>query len=152
MMILFFFLTMILSIDSSVEAHDTPLAMFHISQYEDNIVVDVSFHLEDFARSAKVKAEEVNDVVAQKYMEEHTNFRVNSKRIPLRVTHFSSKKNHIRVKGNLEGITEKVKSLKFKNLCLIDVMGHENIIYINLNGTTKDYRMSRRKKVIRVRY
>jgi len=136
----------------AVNTHDTPLAMFHISQHENNIVVDVSFHLEDFAKSAKVDESEVDEEIVQKYMAEHANFRVNSKRTPFVLTHFSSKKNHIRVKGNLEEINEQVKSIKFRNTCLIDVLGHENIIYINLNGTTKDYRMTRRKKVIRVRY
>jgi len=145
-------LTLLTLGSENVDIHDTPLAMFHISQHEDNIIVDVSFHLDDFAKSAKVEEDELTEEIVQEYMQENTNFRVNSKKIPLKITHFSSKKNHIRVKGNLEQITEKVESLKFRNTCLIDIMGQENIIYINLNGSTKDYRMNRRRKVVRVRY
>ncbi len=149
---LVFYLAMLLVATFKVELHDTPVAMFQISQQGENILVDVSFHTKDFVKSAKVSEDQLDEEVIQQYMQENTTFRVNSKRIPLNVTYYSSKKEHIRVKGNLELIDESISSLKIKNTCLIDVMGHENIMYINLNGTVKDYRMNRRNKVIRVRY
>ena len=147
-----FCLIMLLSFNLNVEVHDKPVAMFQISQQEEKIIIDVSFHTKDFSKSAKVSEDQLNKAIIQEYMLENTTFRVNSNRIPLNVTYFSNKKNHIRVKGSLELIDEEIKSLKIKNTCLIDVMGHENIMYINLNGTVKDYRMNRRNKVIRVRY
>ncbi|MEM9545866.1 MAG: DUF6702 family protein [Bacteroidota bacterium] len=146
------YLTVLLLNNLNVEIHDTPVALFQITQQEKKIMIDVSFHTKDFSKSTKISEGQLNENVIQEYMRENITFRVNSKRLPMNVTYFSNKENHIRVKGNLELVDEEIRALKIKNTCLIDVTGHENIMYINLNGTVKDYRMNRRNKVIRVRY
>lgn len=61
-------------------------------------------------------------------------------------------RDHIKVKGSFGKIIENIDTIKIENTCLNNVYRHSNIIQIDLNNESKDYRMHSKRTVINLEY
>ena len=151
MKILFFLFTAAYS-TILTPVHDVPIAMFHITESNDVIQIGITLDLEDFSESLDIKMEEVNLKMIQHYLDQHTSFQFNTQVAKLNISTFKIVRDHIRVKGKFEKVAQKIKTLKVENTCLNNVSSHSNIIQVDLNNETKDYRMHKKRTVINLSY
>lgn len=148
---LFIVLTIVIS-NSFVFAHDVAIAVFHISESNESIQIDIAFDIEDFCESIGIKAEEVNLEKMQNYLNDNTSFQFNTLVSSLEVLEIKIVRDHIKVRGVFEKVVESVKTIKIRNNCLINVSGHSNIIKVDLNDKSKDYRMHKERTEINLAY
>lgn len=125
----------------STPAHDVPIAFFHITKSEATIQLNVSFDAEDFSTALKVKTSEITVAKMQAYLDKHTAFQFNSKAAKLHISEVDIINHHIKIKGSFGKIAQKINALKIKNTCLNNVSKHSNVIMVDLNNQSKDYRM-----------
>lgn len=137
---------------SPTSVHDVAIARFHITEVDHSIQINISFDLEDFAGSLGVKNSDVSLENMQTYLDRNTSFQFNTQVAYLKVSEVKTVRDHIRVKGIFEAVTESVKTLTIENNCLIDVPNHSNIIQIDLNNRSRDYRMHNKRTVINLTY
>lgn len=148
---LFFLSAMLLSKLFS-PAHDVPLAIFHIKESNAELKIDITFDLEDYSKSLGIKTTEINLENVQNYLLKSTSFQFNDQIANLKVSDVKIIKDHIRIKGNFGESETMVKTIKVENRCLNNVPHHSNIIQIDLNNKSKDYRMHKKRTVINLKY
>jgi len=128
--------------------HDVPLAKFHITESNARVQITIFFDVEDFSESLNINAEEVNRSKMQNYLDKHTSFQFNTQVTKLNVSEVSIVRDHIKVKGIFNKKGTDIKTIKIENTCLNNISSHSNIIQIDLNNQSKDYRMHKKRTVI----
>lgn len=151
MKVLFFVSTMFLS-GIFTPVHDVPVAIFHITESNGIIEIDITFDLEDFSKSLDNKATEVNLENVQNYLTKNTCFQFNSQVANLKISEVIIVRDHIKVKGSFGKTMESIDTIKIKNTCLNNISRHSNVIQIDLNNESKDYRMHSKRTVINLEY
>lgn len=142
------FLLLVLFSNSLNLMHDVPLAKFHITESNAHIQITIFFDVEDFSKSLKINAEEVNRSKMQNYLDKHTSFQFNTQVTKLKILEVSIVGDHIKVKGIFNKVGTDIRTIKIENTCLNDISSHSNIIQIDLNNQSKDYRMHKKRTVI----
>ncbi len=151
MKVLFLISTMFLS-GVFAPVHDVPLAVFHIMESNGMLEIDITFDLEDFSKSLDVEIAEVNVERMQKYLTENTSFQFNAKVANLKISEVKIVRDHIEVKGNFVEIIKNINNIKIENTCLNNIRRHSNVMQIELNDETKDFRMHSRRTIINLTY
>ena len=147
-----FFVTAIFLNGIFAPIHDVPVALFHITESDGILEIDITFDLEDFSKSLDIKTSEVNLGLLQNYLTKNTNFQFNSHVANLKISEVKIVRDHIKVKGNLGKKMENIDSIKIENSCLNNVNRHSNILQIDINNQSKDYRMHKKRTVINLKY
>ncbi len=135
-----------------IPVHKVPLAVFHITESNTTIQMAITFDLADFSESSEIKPDEVNLRTMQKYLDKNLILEFNTQEISFEISEVKMVKDHLKVKGSFGEITQKIKNLEVKNTCLNNISRHSNIIQIDLNNESKDYRMHKNRRVIRSTY
>ena len=148
---IFIILTIAIS-NSFFFAHDVPMAVFHISESNNSIEINITFDLEDFCESLDINTQEVDLEKMQNYINDHTSFQFNTLVSSVKILETKIVRDHIKVKGVFEKVDQKVKTLKIKNTCLINISRHSNVIQVDLNNKSKDYRMHKKRTEINLNY
>jgi len=132
--------------------HDVPVAIFHITQSTDIVNLDINFDLEDYSETLDIKSTEVNIENVQCYLDEHTCFRFNTQMAIIKISEVKIVRDHIRVKGSFGKVEKNISSIEIKNTCLNNVFRHSNVIQVDLNNSSKDYRMHKKRTKINLSY
>lgn len=147
-----FFVTIIYFGNFFTPIHDVPLAMFHITESDDMIEMNIVFDLEDFTKSLEIKTTEVNLKSVQNYLTKNTSFQFNAQVANLKISEVKIVRDHLKVKGDFGKSAMNIKKIKVENTCLNNVPHHSNVIQIDLNNKSKDYRMHKKRTVINLEY
>lgn len=132
--------------------HDVPVATFHITASKAIINLDITFDLEDFTESLEIKTTEVNLKNVQAYLDENTSFQFNDQVANFKMTEVKIVRDHIKARGTFGKVEKNIRTIKVENTCLNNVLRHSNIIQIDLNNQSKDYRMHKKRTVISLAY
>ncbi len=132
--------------------HDVAIAIFHITDSKGVLEIDITFDLEDFSKTLDIETSEVNVERMQNYLVHNTSFQFNSQSAKLKIMEVKIIRDHIKVKGSLGKIKENINTVKIENTCLNNISRHSNIIQIDLNEKSKDYRMHKKRTVIKLDY
>jgi len=151
MKVLLFVFTIILG-KLFLPVHDVPIATFHITESNAILKIDITFDLEDFSKSLNIKTTEINLENVQNYLTENTSFQFNDQVSNLTISEVKIIRDHIKVKGNFGKSGMLIKTIKVENRCLNNVRRHSNIIQIDLNNKSRDYRMHKKRSVIDLKY
>ncbi len=151
MKVLFFISTIFLN-GIFTPTHDVPVAIFHITESNGMLEVDITFDLEDFSKSLGIKTTEVNLENMQNYLNKNTSFQFNAQVVNLELSEVQIIRDHIKVKGNFGKTIKNINTIKIENTCLNDVFRHSNVIHIDLNNKSRDYRMHNKRTVISLKY
>ena len=135
-----------------VPTHQVPLAKFHIVKSNETINLDIIFDLEDFSESLDIHTTEVNLENMQKYLSENTSFQFNDQLLSLKLSEVKIIRDHIRVKGSFGETQKEITTIKIENTCLNNIAHHSNVIQIDLNNESKDFRMHKRRTIIDLKY
>lgn len=149
---LLFFISTVLFSNLFAPMHDVPLATFHITESNAILKIDITFDLEGFSKSLDVKITEVNLQNMQKYLDKNTSFQFNAQVASLKISEVKIVRDHIRVKGDFGKSEKNIRTIKIENTCLNNISHHSNIIQIDLNNKSKDYRMHKKRTVIDLEY
>lgn len=136
----------------SANMHNVSMAVFKISEQESTITIEVTFDINDLAETLQIAPEKIDLVVLRDFIDHNSSFKLNEKECKLSLSDFRLVRDHIRCIGDLGQISVPIKILEIKNTCLLNIKGQSNIIMLNLNKTTKDYRMHKSRQVITARY
>lgn len=132
--------------------HDVPVAIFYITESNGMLEMNITFDLEDFSESLEIKTTEIDRERMQNYLREHTSFQFNSQVANLKISEVKIVRDHVKVKGNFGKTIKNIDRIKIENTCLIDVFRHSNVIQVDLNNKSKDYRMHKKRTVINLEY
>lgn len=147
-----FFVSAILLSKLFAPVHDVPIATFHITESNAVLKIDITFDLEDFSKSLNIKTTEINLENVQNYLAKNTSFQFNDQVANLKISEVKIVRDHIKVKGNFGKSEIIIKTIKVENSCLSNVPHHSNVIQIDLNNKSKDYRMHKKRTVINLKY
>jgi len=128
--------------------HDVPMATFHITESNAVIKLDITFDVEDFSKSLDIETTDINTENMENYLTENTSFLFNDKVARLKISEVKIVRDHIKVKGNFGKSALMIKTIKVENRCLNNVPRHSNIIQIDINDKSRDYRMHKKRTVI----
>jgi hypothetical protein len=132
--------------------HDVPIAIFHITESNAVLNIDIVFDLEDFSNSLELETSEIELEDVQNYLSENTNFLFNDQVANLKISEVKIIRDHIKLRGNFGKLKRTIKKIKIENSCLNNVPHHSNVIQIDLNNKSKDYRMHKKRTVINLEY
>jgi len=149
----FQFILLIMFVNNTLfPLHDVPLAIFHITQSNEIVNLDINFDLNDYSQSLDIKSTDVNIDNMQCYLDEHTSFRFNAQTASIKISEVKIVRDHIRVKGSFGKVEKNISSIEIENTCLNNVSRHSNIIQVDLNNSSKDYRMHKKRTKINLSY
>lgn len=147
------FLISILSLGGMfTPTHDMPIAVFHITTSDDVLEIDITFDLEDFSTSLGIRTTDVNLEKVQAYLNEHTLFQFNAQVANLKISEVQIVRDHIEVKGSFDEVLQNIDAIKIENTCLNNISRHSNVIQIDLNDKSRDFRMHSRRTEIALDY
>lgn len=132
--------------------HDVPVAVFHITESNSILEIAITFDLDDFSESLGINTTELNTEYMQNYLNENTSFQFNAQEAKLKISEMQIVRDHIEVKGNFGRAIKNIKTIKIENTCLQNVFRHSNVIQIDLNNKSRDFRMYNKRTVINVEY
>ena len=140
-----FFISAIFMNGNFTPTHDVAVAVFHITESNDILEIDITFDLDDFSESLGINTSELSLEYMQVYLNKNTSFQFNSQVANLKISEMQIVRDHIEVKGNFGGAMKSIKTIKVENTCLNNVPHHSNVIQIDLNNKSRDYRMHKKK-------
>lgn len=152
MKILFSFLIVLTSNVLTPTGHDVPVAVFQITESKGMANLEITFDLEDFTQSLDITTNEVNLKNMQKYLDKNTSFQFNTRVAKINVSEVKIARDHIKVKGDFGKVEKNIKTLKIENTCLNNIHQHSNVIQVDLNNKSRDFRMHKKRTVIDLEY
>ena len=147
-----FLLLMICHSQFLTPVHDVPMATFHIYQSDQTIKMDMTFDSRDLSEALQINDDQISLKSIKAYLDSHTKFLFNNKNSPFRISTFKIVKDHIKIKGYFELKLEKVTHLIIENTCLNGIKNHSNIIQLDLNNLSRDFRMHVGRTTLRLEY
>ncbi len=135
-----------------VSLHDVPIATFQIQQDGQGTFLQLSLDAEDLADEIKRPADKITKSVLQQYLNTHTRFSFNNQQNELLVTDVNRSADHFQIKARFKNHVTNLKKLEITNTCLLTVAKQSNIMLVDLNQTTKDFRMHHQRQKITVNY
>ncbi len=145
-------LLLIFTFQLNISHHDVPIAMFRIQQAATTLTLDLSLDAEDLAKEIKLPSTKITKSVFQQYLNANTSFRFNDQDNTLLIMDLNLSGDHFKVKAIFEIPVSTIKKLEITNTCLLQVPKQSNILQIDINKTTKDFRMHYQRKKITVTY
>ncbi len=146
------FLLVFCTLQFNTASHDVPIAMFRIQQDAAKLSLDLSLDAEDLAKEIKLPSNNITTSVLQQYLSTNTTFLFNQQRNDLMITAVSRSGDHFKINAVFKTPVANVKKLEIINTCLLKVPNQSNIIQLDLNKTTKDFRMHQQRKKITITY
>ena len=133
-------------------SHDVPIATFHIYESDRTIKIDINFDVQDLSKALELNSNKINLKSIEDYLDNHTKFLFNTRNTTIKLSTFRIIKDHIIVKGYFENASTKIETLEINNTCLNEVYNHSNIIQMDINDQSKDYRMHVGRTSISLKY
>ena len=145
-----FLLSIILS--GLAPSHDARMAVFRVSQVDNQLHIDLSFDIEDYQTALAVTEEQVTSTQLAQYLDEATDWRINaSDDYKILVSDLNTSGEHYQATCRIL-LQDSITSLKISNSFLTGVKGHSNIMILNLNDTFRDFRMHAKRTALLVSY
>lgn len=137
-----FFIVGFLLLFNSYLSHDVQVATFTISNFEDEIRLDIILEHEDIVKTFAERQIVVNEKEIKNYLSQNLDILLNKEVSKLRFDSIEKKSHHIYVSGKIENQQKKINTIQIKNTCLLNIEEHSNVIQIRLNNQERDFLMT----------
>lgn len=137
---------------SSSFAHDAKISMFKIYEIEDKTQIYMSLDANDVSQVIEVPLTELDVNNVSEYVAQHFSLSVNNNLVNYHMEEMTIKLDHINLLGSLIDVPENVTSLNIVNTCLLNIDGQSNIIQLDINSKSQDFRMHKGRTQITVNY
>lgn len=134
----------------SINDHDIPLAIFNIYQRSHNVSLEVTIDTEDLTEDLNISANDLSKEVLVNYLTDNTSFSFDNIIVGLEVNSVEHIGDHIKINCDFTKEIKDISHIKIINTCLLNVPNQSNIIQVNINSNSKDYRMHKKRKTITV--
>lgn len=121
--------------------HDIPLTTFHLHQANNKTHLDITFDIEDLATVLEVSANKITLKKIETYLNRNTSWVFDSEKKQPRLLKKEIKNDHLIITSIFQNINTTIHQISIDNTCLNSVEHHSNIIKIDLQNETMDYRM-----------
>ena len=136
----------------STTNHDAVIAVFNLTEKNNELFLQVTFDVQDFLISQNLKENLVTNEKVFDYLNTTTQWKINDKTLKLKLKNFSKDNEHYQIECNLGKWNETIKTVAISNDFFTDINKHSNIIMLNLQNTFRDFRMHKDRKKITVSY
>ena len=143
-------LTLFCFIQLSIIDHNIPIAIFKIHQLSNKVILDITIDAEDLGNEVNLSSNNISKEVIKNYLNLNTSFSFDNKIIELEIKNLEQDGDHLKINCAFNTEIADLKQLEIRNTCLINVDNHSNIIQVNLNNISKDYRMHKNRKTIAI--
>lgn len=132
--------------------HDVRIAIFYISETNGHINMEITFDVEDLSKSLDINRSNIKLENIQAYIDNHTHFQFNKQDVSLQLSEYKIVRDHIKVTGRFGKVKNNIDTISVENTCMTEISGHSNIIQIDLNNKSKDFRMHKDRTIINLDY
>lgn len=130
--------------------HNVPMAVFEIYQESETIHLNITLDAEDLAQKLRLALPDISKEVLEKYLSSNTSFIFDNTINELDIVDFDFVGEHLKINGVFKKEIATIKQLEIINNCLLNVDNQSNIIQLDINGDSKDYRMHKKRNSITV--
>lgn len=124
------------------------MAVFKLTETDDSFQLELIFDREDFAQSTGHAEKKLSKSQLQTYIEKHTQWQVDNHRIMFSVTHLEIDDDHYKASCIAPKEFKKYNRLSVDNTFLLDIDNQSNIIMIDLNNKSRDFRMHSNRRAL----
>lgn len=135
----------------SEDDHDAVIAVFKVYQQE-GLRLEVNFDIEDFTTIQALQPSEVTPNYLSSYLKNKTRWSVGDRQLNIEVLSIAMERDHFKASCIIANAPAQISNLIIQNEFLLEVEDHSNIMMIDLNETTKDFRMHEKRKELIINY
>ncbi len=132
--------------------HDAVIAVFNLSQHDNDLSLSIVFDIEDYHTVHNIEKTSITTEHLGQYINESTNWQINGKELELEVESISKENDHYKAICKTIQFREGIKDIDVRNQFLLTIEGHSNIVMLDINDTFRDFRMHKDRKQIQVRF
>lgn len=144
------FITLFCLVQFALVNHNVPIAIFNIHQVSNLVLLDITIDKENLSEELDLAPTDLTKQVILNYLQENTSFSFDNKINELEIKALNQKGDHLKIDCVFKTEISNVKQLEIKNTCLLSIDNHSNIIQVDLNNISKDYRMYVKRKTISI--
>jgi len=144
------FITLFCLVHFAIVEHSVPIAIFNIHQLSNQVLLDITIDKENLSEELDLAPTDLTKKVILKYLQENTSFSFDNKINELEIKDLNQMGDHLKIDCVFKTEISNVKQLEIKNTCLLNIDNHSNIIQVDLNNISKDYRMYIKRKTISI--
>ncbi|RME99788.1 MAG: hypothetical protein D6772_07220 [Bacteroidetes bacterium] len=133
-------------------SHDVPMATFRLHQAAAEVKLDIALDAEDLAAELGTIATELGLATIEAYLQTHLQVSINGVKLTYQVQAYQLLHGHVKVWGTLSEHSGEIRTVMVKNTVLVNVADQSNILSIDVEGESRDYRMHRGRTRIVVDY
>lgn len=134
------------------EAHDTPMAIFTVSEQAGNLVLSVEVDRSGYARVNGASEGQPTTTDFETYLNRKSAWVINGEHAPVKVERITSEGHHFTAHCRLDSQVSTVDKLKVYNRFLLDIQDQTNVIMLQLHGDSRGFRMHQGRQLITVEY
>ncbi len=146
------FLAILLTYFFSVGKHDVPIAVFHIYEDSESVKIEMTCDMESLRKEMGLGSLALNLDLLSTYLAQQSTWKFDDREVTITLSSFELKGDHLSIKGHFDTEIATFKSLEITNRCFLTYKNHSNIISIDLQDITSDYRMHKERTSIRVSF
>lgn len=140
----------------NLSAHESKIALFELSQQDDQVVLSIRLDLEDLATSIGTPLSSVPpecSAIAETYIYERVKININEKMLDICMLNQSQDGHYLKITASLGEVKGNIEKINIWNTCFIDsIAKHSNIIHARLNKKTRSFRMDKDRTFISISY
>lgn len=135
-----------------VDDHDAAIAIFRIYEDGEQTKLYISIDANDLSKEVGFSVAEIDVEILHKYLKQNFSISLDENNVRYTIDEFQLEMDNFKIFASLKGMRKDIQNIQIVNTCLIGVEGHSNIIQVDLGGTSKDFRMHKKRNEIDVEY
>ena len=142
----------LVNINNTSNFHESISATFNVIKRGHVLMLEIDFDEEKFIKSGESSSLRISKEEFSKYLHKTTSWEFDGEKIIPQVLEIKSGEHHTKVICYLSKYKENIKSVTIKNVFLLNIESHSNIVQLDINNTFKDYRLHKERRNIKVDY
>lgn len=133
-------------------AHDTPMAIFTVSEQAGGLALSVEVDRSGYARVNGDAEETPATENFEAYLNKKSAWVVNGEHAPVKVERITTEGHHFTAHCRLNARVSTVDELKVYNRFLLDIKDQTNVVMLQLHNDSRGFRMHQGRQLITVKY
>ena len=137
---------------SIAPSHDAAIAMFRIFEEGDGTKLFVSIDVKNLSQEIDVQPSDINTETLNVFLKHNLSIYANAKLVTYEVNSFVLQQDHLKIEASFKDVPLIINTIKIDNTCLLGIDDHINIIQIDVEKKSFDFRMDKKRTEISVEY
>ncbi len=136
----------------SLNMHDVSIAVFKLSLDGETLVLDLTLDIDDLSQTIGVSREKVNMHYVEQYINLSSSFKFNDIEYAVSLSDYNVVLDHIKCHGTLGEFNGQIEKIDIESRCLLNIESQSNIIMLDFNDRSRDFRLHNARQLISVKY